>query len=125
MWTSPCLSRGARTGRDVHTLRDSWRKNVTITRALLVLTAILSPWVASAQSSPARLSLDEAVALALRQNRSLESADLQVAKAQQDLDTARSRRLPKVRLEAQAAQLLRPIDVLFNQGAVGTFPANG
>ena len=49
---------------------------MTITRALLVLTAILSPWVASAQSSPARLSLDEAVALALRQNRSLESADL-------------------------------------------------
>jgi len=48
-----------------------------------------------------------------------------VAKAQQDLDTARSRRLPKFSLEAQAAQLLRPIDVLFNQGAFGTFPSIG
>src|SRR3989442_5527602 len=104
MWTSPCLSRGARTGRDVHTLRDSWRKNVNITRALLVLTAVLSPWVASAQSSPARLSLDEAVALALGHNRSLESADLQVTKAQENLDIARTRRLPKFSLEAQAAE---------------------
>lgn len=97
---------------------------MTITRALVVLTAALSPWVASAQPSPARLSLDEAVALALQHNRSLESAD-QVAKAEEDLAIARTWRLPKFSVEAQAAQLLRPVDVRFSQGAFGTFPTIG
>ena len=95
-----------------------------MTRGFLVLTLMLSASVASAQSQ-ATLSLDEAVALAMQNNRTLQNAELQATKAQEDIDTARSRRYPQFKFEAQAAQLLRPVEVNFDQGAFGTYPGIG
>jgi len=96
-----------------------------MTRGILALALILSASVASAQSSSAKLSLEEAVTLAIHNNRSVQSAELEALKAQEDVNTARSRRYPQFQLEAQAAQLLRPVNVNFAQGAFGTYPGIG
>ena len=71
------------------------------------------------------LSLDEAIALGLAHNRSVANADLQTDKSAYDEATARSKRLPTFKIEAQASQLLRPVDMTFAQGAFGTLPGVG
>jgi len=95
-----------------------------IRTAFTALVAIAMAAPAAAQSAE-RLSVDAAVAIALKNSRSLTSAEWQSEKAALDLETARSRRLPKFTLEAQASQLLRPVHVLFPQGAFGTYPGIG
>lgn len=96
-----------------------------MTRAAFVFTALLSASAAWAQSPAARLTLDEAVALAVQQNRALQSAQLQADKADNDVETARSQRLPQFKVEGQASELLRPIDIHFKEGTFGTFPTIG
>jgi len=93
-------------------------------RGLLVVIAVLSGSAASAQSA-SQLSLDEAIALAVRNNRTIASAELQAQKADEDLQTSRSYRMPQFKLEGQASGLLRPVDIHFPAGAFGTFPGVG
>jgi outer membrane protein TolC len=80
--------------------------------------------VAQAQDAP-RLSLDDAIRLALANNRSVANAALNIDKAANDVATARSRRLPQFQVELQASQLLQPIDMTFPRGAFGTFEGIG
>ena len=91
----------------------------------VTLIAVLVASVAAAQSAVPRLTLDEAVEIALQHNRSLENADLQSQKAGEDVETARSHRFPRFSIEAQVAQLLRPVDVHFKEGTFGTFAGIG
>ena len=89
----------------------------------------LAPGVVAAQTalSPMgeRLSLDTAIRLALENNRQLQSARLQVLKADEDIEIARTRRLPVFNIEVQASQLLTPVDFGFPQGAFGDYPGTG
>jgi outer membrane protein TolC len=74
------------------------------------------PGVVAAQSPSAmgeRLSLDTAIRLALENNRQVQSAHLQVLKADEDIEVARTRRLPVFDIEVQASQLLTPVDFGF------------
>jgi hypothetical protein len=87
----------------------------------LMLTA--AP-VAQAQDAPT-LSLDNAIRLALANNRSVANAALNIDKAQTDIATARSRRLPQFQVDVQASQLLQPIEMTFPRGAFGTFEGIG
>ena len=80
---------------------------------------------ASAQGLTPVLSLDEAITLALAHNRTVENAALAAEKANTDIAIARSRRYPLFSLEAGASQLLKPVDVTFDQGTFGTFPGIG
>jgi len=73
----------------------------------------------------ARLTLDEAVRLALEHNPTIESAGLAEARAGEDVEVARTHRLPVLNIEAQASRLLRPVDISFPAGAFGSFPATG
>ena len=92
-------------------------------KSLLAFIAFAaSATVASAQTV---LSLNEAIALGLEHNRSVANAALQVEKADQDIAIARTRRLPSFKIEAQASQLLRPVDLTFARGAFGTIPGVG
>jgi outer membrane protein len=94
--------------------------------AACLLTATLLPTVAGAQSPAAeRLTLAAAVQLAIDHNRQVETARLQVQKAEADLATARSRRLPVFETEVSASQLLTPVDFAFPRGAFGEFPSTG
>ena len=89
----------------------------------LFLIAAASP--AAAQSAGSALTVDEAVAIALAHNRRIANADLEVEKATQDVLAARTRRLPQFSIDTQLSQLLKPIDILFPQGAFGAYPSIG
>jgi len=92
------------------------------------LLAGLTPGVAGAQTAarPAeRLSLEQAVRIAVEHNRQLVSARLQVANADDQIAIARTRRLPVFSTEAQASQLLSPVSFSFPAGSFGAFPATG
>ncbi|HET6897029.1 MAG TPA: TolC family protein [Vicinamibacteria bacterium] len=79
----------------------------------------------TAAAAPEVLTLDEAVALALRQNRSLAGAAMSVDRAEQKIGVARARRLPSLDFQGLAGTTLAPIRVTFPAGSFGTFPATG
>jgi outer membrane protein len=90
--------------------------------------ATLMPGVAAAQPAPRageRLSLEQAVRIAVEHNRQLASARLEVTKAEDQIAIARTRRLPIFSTEAQASQLLSPVSFAFPAGSFGEFPATG
>ena len=95
-------------------------KHVALSLSLLLVWAA----VASGQSL-ARLSLDDAIAIALEHNRSLQNSALAEERAAHDVDIARTRRLPVFGVEAQVSRLLKPIDIMFPEGAFGSFPSTG
>jgi outer membrane protein TolC len=95
---------------------------------LAVLTLVVAPPAASTETSAATqdvLTLDAALALALRNNRGVGVAAAQVARAEQMVGVARSRRLPSLELQAMAGTTLNPIRISFPEGAFGSFPATG
>jgi outer membrane protein TolC len=88
--------------------------------AIYCLLASFAPAVAAAQTAAVpgagRLSLEEAIRIAIENNRQLQSARLQVDKAETDVETARTRRLPAFDLEVTTSQLLTPVEFSFPQG---------
>ncbi len=96
----------------------------TAIASLALVVGLTFPRAATAQT-PARLTLDEAVRLSLDHNTTIESADLAEAKAGEEVEAARTRRLPSLNVEAQASRLLRPVDISFPAGAFGSFPGTG
>ena len=90
--------------------------------------AALIPAAAGAQPATAggeRLSLENAVRMAIDSNRQLQSARLQLDKAKADVKVARSRRLPVFETQLTGSQLLTPVEFAFSQGAFGNYPATG
>lgn len=71
------------------------------------------------------LTLDEAVRLALENNRGLRIALLEVGKAEDRVAAARTRRFPNSSLNLFGAQLLREVNFEFREGVFGTFPGTG
>jgi outer membrane protein TolC len=106
---------------------SSRRRRPVLTACLSIALAL--PAAAGAQSvasaSGERLTLEAAIRLAVENNRQLQSARLQIEKADTDVATARSHRLPVFETKATASQLLTPVDFAFPQGAFGTFPGIG
>jgi outer membrane protein len=94
-----------------------------------VVLACLVPAAAAAQTPAAargeRLSLDAAVRIAVENNRSLQTARLQIEKADEDLAATRTRRLPSFETTAQSSMLLSPVKFAFPQGAFGNYPGIG
>jgi outer membrane protein TolC len=69
------------------------------------------------------LTLERALALSWESNHAVKRAELEVAKHEDRLAAARTRRLPSFEFNAFGAMLLQPIDFRFNQGAFGTLPS--
>src|SRR5271155_3881595 len=93
--------------------------------ALLLATAIsLSP-CASAQTSSAILTIDEAIQLARSNNRSLKQSGLDVNKQREALDETRTELYPRLDTSLLTAQLLTPIDFTIKAGQLGTYPSTG
>ena len=91
--------------------------------AIIILTA--SPSSVPAQQSGATaaevLTLDEAISLALRDNRQVKNAQLGVGKADDDVAAARTYRLPKFEFNALAGQQLISPDFTFTKGVLGNY----
>jgi outer membrane protein TolC len=106
-------------------------------RARIVPLAILLALVASsasvrgqqqpqASSSPAEtLSLEQAITLALGENRLVRSSRLEVEKYEEKLAAARTHRLPELKVSALMAQPLTGFSFSFEPGLFGTYPGVG
>ncbi|MBV9341324.1 MAG: TolC family protein [Acidobacteria bacterium] len=71
------------------------------------------------------LTLDEAVALALRGNRLVKNSQLESQKYDFRVSTIRSRRLPQFQFSALGGEMLHSFDYTFDQGAFGNYPGIG
>ncbi len=72
--------------------------------------------------TPEVILLDQAVELALRDNRNVKNASLDVSKVEEQLAAMRTRRLPSFHLDVSAAQQLMPIEFIFDPGVFVNFP---
>jgi outer membrane protein TolC len=71
------------------------------------------------------LTLDQAVAMALDNNRGLRSSALDIQKAQDKLKANWTKQLPSSSLNALAAQQLQSFDFTLQKGVLGTYPGTG
>lgn len=101
---------------------------VTVTAAVgCVLSWFALPaWSAEVESAALPiLTLEQAVELAVQANRHMKVAGLEVEKAAEATDAARTGRLPSLNLLGSAGAMLSPLEFKFNQGALGTYPGTG
>ena len=73
----------------------------------------------------AMLTLEQAVALALQNNRQVYNATLEVGKKTDQAAAARTQWFPVFDVNVLESYLLTPVDFTFHQGALGTFPSTG
>ncbi|MFI5092016.1 MAG: TolC family protein [Candidatus Acidiferrales bacterium] len=71
------------------------------------------------------LRLDDAVTLALQQNRVVKISALEVEKYDFQVSTARSRRKPQFQFSMLGGELLQPFDFTIPKGSLGTFANTG
>ena len=71
------------------------------------------------------LTLDQAVAIAIENNRPLKNAALEVARAGEKTAAAGTARLPALNLFGASGSLLTSTHFQFNQGSLGTLPGVG
>ena len=80
----------------------------------------------SPQASEAPLlTLEDAVSIALSNNRLVKNSTLEAQKFDFRLKTARSRRLPQSQLAVLGGELMHSFDFTFDQGVFGTYPGVG
>ena len=71
------------------------------------------------------LTLEQAVALALRDNPRIRSAARDVSKSAEEFAASKTRRLPSLNFEVLGTQQLTPLSFTFERGVFGTFPGIG
>jgi len=92
----------------------------------LLLGALAVSATAAAQTpAPARLTVDEAVALALEGNRTLRAADLEAKRAGEEQQALLARRFPVLDTKGLVGSSLAPFTLTFPAGSLGTFPSTG
>jgi Outer membrane efflux protein len=71
------------------------------------------------------LTLNDAVALALKENRSVQISELDVAKAGEATAETKTSRLPQLSAYILGGESLTPIDFTIPRGALGVYPSIG
>jgi outer membrane protein TolC len=100
-------------------------------RGLLVLLLLhglawpQQPATSPSESEVEELSLERAVALALKENRQIKIASLEIDKFNDRLAVARTHRLPHFELSLLATQLINPIEFNFKKGDLGSLTGIG
>jgi outer membrane protein TolC len=97
---------------------------------LAIILVMASPLIVAAQQSPAStsaeiLTLDQAISLALHDNRQVMNAQLAIGKANDQLEAARTYRRPKFEFNVLAGQQLMSPDFTFTKGVLGNYPNVG
>ena len=96
--------------------------------ALVVATLLTGAPLASAQDARTTaqpLTLEDAIAIAIKNNRDINAASHSVASANLAISTARSYRLPQFEVQTLAAQSITTLGMDFPAGAFGNFPGIG
>ena len=96
---------------------------------MVLLFLLLMPGLAWSQQPAApdveELSLEQAVALALKENRQVKIASLELDKFSDRLAVARTHRLPHFEFSLMATQLINPIEFNFKKGDLGNLTGIG
>ena len=71
------------------------------------------------------LTLDDAVSMALANNRLVKNSVLEAQKFDFQVSTMRSKRLPHFQFSILGGELLQPFDFTFAKGTFGTYPSTG
>ena len=71
------------------------------------------------------LTLDDAVSLALENNRLVKNSRLEAQKHDFEVNTIRTKRLPQFKFSVLGGELLQPFDFTFPAGSFGTYPGIG
>jgi outer membrane protein len=86
---------------------------------LLAVAAVLRAQTISA------LTIDDAVTLALKGNREVQSAALGVNRAREETAALRTTRLPQFQVYVLGGELLRQLSFSIPEGSLGTYPSTG
>jgi outer membrane protein len=95
---------------------------------LLTILAFVSPIGSFAQQGTQEvplLTLDDAVYIALSNNRLVKNSALEAQKYDFQVSTMRSKRLPHFQFSVLGGELLQPFDFTFAKGTFGTYPSTG
>src|SRR5215471_12652800 len=71
------------------------------------------------------LTVDQAIEIALGQNRALQNTALEALKARDNVDANRSRQFPSFSLQGLGAQQLQSFDFTIEKGKLGDYPGAG
>lgn len=93
--------------------------------ACIVCVAGCAPAARGQEAEAEVLTLEQAVALALSENRQVKSASIEFEKYSDRLAALRTRRLPEFKFHTLASQLLTPMSFTFEKGVFGSFPDIG
>ena len=77
------------------------------------------------ESSSRTLSLEEAVRIAIANNRSLKIVTLEMDKSKWEIAETKTKRLPSISGSVLGSQLLSELSFTFEKGAFGNFPSTG
>jgi outer membrane protein len=91
-----------------------------------IAVATFSSLLLMAQTAPAPvLTIDDAVATAMKGNRRVQSSILDISRAGEKTADVKTERLPHFQLYALGGESLNSIDFTIPKGALGTYPATG
>src|SRR5262245_2294818 len=96
-----------------------------LTTSILATLILTTQLLRAAPEELNTLTLDQAIALALENNRSLKNASLNIAKAQNQVAASRTHRLPSLNSYVLGARELSHADLTFDKGALGILPGVG
>jgi len=95
-------------------------------RIVIAATLLTGMMIAQdASSAPRLLTLEDALQTALKNNRSLQIANLEVEKSKWQIAETKTKRLPSFSASVLGSQLLKTLAFTFKEGAFGTFPGTG
>jgi outer membrane protein TolC len=92
---------------------------------ILVFASPLGSFAQQGAQDAPLLTLDDAVSIALSNNRLVKNSVLEAQKFDFQVSTMRSRRLPHFQFSALGGELLQPFDFTFAKGVFGTYPGVG
>jgi outer membrane protein TolC len=110
--------------RAVHVVESLFARRgsgLLLLRRVAVFLLLAFPVLALSQE----MTLDQAVSLALKNNRLIKIAQLDVSKAEHDTQAMRTNRFPQLKLNMMQGQLLTDVTFTFPPGSMGTFPGVG
>jgi outer membrane protein len=93
--------------------------------AILVFASPIGSLAQQATQDVPLLTLEDAISIALSNNRLVKNSALEAQKYDFQVSTMRSRRLPHFQFSILGGELLQPFDFTFTKGAFGTYPATG
>jgi len=92
---------------------------------VLFTTLVFATQPVKAQQRDDVMTLDQAISFALKNNRAVTNASLEIEKAQDQVAAARTHRLPSFNTYALGARQLSHADLRFDKGAFGVFEGIG